>query len=960
MAVSTYSPPNTKIIHTTGVDLTSRPSIFKPVHLVQYDNKLPIIAVALYNNGQEYTLPTTADANIRLGKPGRKYVYNKTLGCSTDRKVLYFEVTQQMVTDFGTLNPVVEIIVSGEVAASSAITFLVEKNPVQEGDIESSSEGKAIVEYAEAAEAAAQEAKESETAAKNSKSAAEAAAKKAETAKSDTETLKSDVQGIKDAAVSETTKIKEDTQAIKNAADAAKTEATKKATEAATSADIAKQYSGNPAIVGSNNNWWIWNATKGAYEDSGKRSILAFDITYESVSAMEADVANQKTNTVAIISSDVNTEDNAKLYIKNADGHWYYLADLSGFTGNGISKWEKTSGNGAPGTTDTYTVTFTDGRDFTYTVYNGKDNANDAIITIQKNGETVGSFTTDQADDADINVEIVKDDVVNALGYVPAGGQGVNLYRPTMLDAYGLYNSPWVYDPRSNTLKTTHNNTRDGGVITLGMIANIESAIYTVSGFITVNGDIPKENYFVGSKLSTYGGDKMSKMTYDPETGQFICTQNYNDYTNENNTNWIIHVPTTKLTSETNEVVIRDFKFEKGIVTDPVWTPAPEDVLLKGEVDGRNLVLNSNRVINTTDYLMRTYSLSEPMKVEQTYTVTIYGQLGEGKKKFELFTDYPDRTLIGLAETTKGVYTGHFTVHDYHIKVESDLGYIRVYANPKTVTGITSIINKIKIEPGINPNPKWTPAPEDMVVQSKLSASLNLIFPKNAGAHNSVFRGNNLGTSVTEAQYAAIEAGTFDDIFVGDYWTINEKVYRVAGLDIFLHVGDTELKTHHAVIVPDKNMYSYVMNDDNIVTGAYYNSKMKKEGLTDALTTVKTNFGEGHIISHRALFANAVSGDNPSGWAWQSTEIDLMTERQVYGSPAWGQAAHNGHDANMQYSRFPLFSLAPEYITNRVWYWLQDVRSASLFCFAHGNGSAGSTDASSSGGVRPYFLIGVA
>ena len=228
-----------------------------------------------------------------------------------------------------------------------------------------------------------------------------------------------------------------------------------------------------------------------------------------------------------------------------------------------------------------------------------------------------------------------------------------------------------------------------------------------------------------------------------------------------------------------------------------------------------------------------------------------------------------------------------------------------------------------------------------------------------AGLHNSMFRGKNLGNAVTAAQYQAISTGQFDDLFVGDYWTINGTVYRIAGFDILLNTGDTQLTRHHAVIVPDKNMYSAKMNETNITTGGYYNSVMKQSNLAQALTKVKTDFGADHIIKHKKLLTNAVNGDNPSGWAWYDTEIDLMTERQVYGSPAWGQAAHNGYDANMQYSRFPLFALAPEYIIiGRAWYWLQDVRSSAGFCLVNYNGNAANYGASNSGGVRPAFLIG--
>ena len=87
MALQTYSPPSTKIVHTTAVDFTSRPSIFKPVHLAQYDDKLPVVAVSLYNNGQEYVLPPGADANIRLGSyKGYGCRLRKTSGCCRGHK----------------------------------------------------------------------------------------------------------------------------------------------------------------------------------------------------------------------------------------------------------------------------------------------------------------------------------------------------------------------------------------------------------------------------------------------------------------------------------------------------------------------------------------------------------------------------------------------------------------------------------------------------------------------------------------------------------------------------------------------------------------------------------------------------------------------------------------------------------------------------------------------------------
>lgn len=226
-----------------------------------------------------------------------------------------------------------------------------------------------------------------------------------------------------------------------------------------------------------------------------------------------------------------------------------------------------------------------------------------------------------------------------------------------------------------------------------------------------------------------------------------------------------------------------------------------------------------------------------------------------------------------------------------------------------------------------------------------------------AGLHNSMFRGKDLGTSFTDEQSAAIKNGTFDDLFVGDYWTLNGTVYRIAGCDVFLHTGDTELTAHHIVVVPDKQLYTANMNDTNVTTGAYYGSKMKQTNLATALTTIQKAFGSTHVLKRRVLLANAVSGDNPSNWAWYDSYVDLMTERQVYGSPAWGQAQHNGYDAGADYSRLPLFTLAPEFICFRQNYWLRDVWSSTDFCGVNFSGYAYNWNASNVHGVRPLSLI---
>ena len=158
MGVSNYTP--TGISHATSVDFSKR-SVSQPVHIVQYDRTLPILAVSLYNNGQLYRLSEDMEVSIRLGKPDRTFVYNKALGCDSTRTIVYFEITQQMSLFDGEYYPVIEIMDGDKIANSSTIYLVVDRNPVQHDYIESTVEYKELIDYRDEAVKAGKEAKES-------------------------------------------------------------------------------------------------------------------------------------------------------------------------------------------------------------------------------------------------------------------------------------------------------------------------------------------------------------------------------------------------------------------------------------------------------------------------------------------------------------------------------------------------------------------------------------------------------------------------------------------------------------------------------------------------------------------------------------------------------------------------------------------------------------------------------
>lgn len=141
------SPPENSIVHSTSVSLTSR-SPSDPVHLVQYDDTLPMVAVALISNSQPYTVPSGAAVNVRLAKSDGHYVYNPAYGVSDDGQTVYIAVTVQMTAVSGKVSPIIEVVVNGKVAGTGFFVLDIDPNPIPEDAIESTDEFKTIQQLA--------------------------------------------------------------------------------------------------------------------------------------------------------------------------------------------------------------------------------------------------------------------------------------------------------------------------------------------------------------------------------------------------------------------------------------------------------------------------------------------------------------------------------------------------------------------------------------------------------------------------------------------------------------------------------------------------------------------------------------------------------------------------------------------------------------------------------------------
>ena len=249
-----------------------------------------------------------------------------------------------------------------------------------------------------------------------------------------------------------------------------------------------------------------------------------------------------------------------------------------------------------------------------------------------------------------------------------------------------------------------------------------------------------------------------------------------------------------------------------------------------------------------------------------------------------------------------------------------------------------------------------------------------------AGTHNAYYYPANLGVALTDAQSSAIRNGTFTGMYPGGNWTIavpayswtdssgtthsetaSSQTFEIAGCDTRWNIGDSgyELRTHHLEMVPRTVLFDAPMNATNTTAGGYVGSAMFTNYLRRAEALIKAAFGEDHILSHREYLCNAVSDGKPSGAAWYTRTVDLMTEQMVYGARCFGPANDGGssvpHLLTANKIQLPLFLYRPEKANS--WFGLRDVVNSNCFASVYGDGRTAFNNASTSIGVRPSFLI---
>lgn len=285
---------------------------------------------------------------------------------------------------------------------------------------------------------------------------------------------------------------------------------------------------------------------------------------------------------------------------------------------------------------------------------------------------------------------------------------------------------------------------------------------------------------------------------------------------------------------------------------------------------------------------------------------------------------------------------------------------------------------------------------------ASLNRKMTDVAASNAGAHNGIYRGKYLGSSVTSVQYAAISNGTFDDLYIGDYWTIGGHDWVICDFDYYYRTGSVDVTKHHVVLMPRGGMNipagtalygasgTLTLLDGESATtkkwnatsaapsthttaGGYKYSRMRTIIMKAANTIVVNAFGSAHVQPITELYPNpsdATASGLASNWDWFNVDdqsdaksksiCDLCNETMVYGHQVWGKGSvytNEGYEVGIDKWQLAIFALNRNFANIRAHWWLRSVHSATNAAYVDIYGNAGNTGSANALAVRPRFLL---
>ena len=265
--------------------------------------------------------------------------------------------------------------------------------------------------------------------------------------------------------------------------------------------------------------------------------------------------------------------------------------------------------------------------------------------------------------------------------------------------------------------------------------------------------------------------------------------------------------------------------------------------------------------------------------------------------------------------------------------------------------------------------------------------------------HKMFYRGRNLGSEITEAQYAAISSGTFDNLWVGDYWYLDipgftQKTFaRIADINYFngrwecyddaactaggytwaglgrnhlvLMLGGQDVSkgvglnsTDYSIGDSAGTVYQVKMNATDSTEGGFAGSTMYTEVLPKINAKLTSYFGD-HLRTHVASISNAVTDGQVTGYVKDLAAKAMLPNISQLQGDFTNRATTLHAGDNHQFALYKYLSSWGIYTCG----WTRDVASATsyyylLYCTPNNTQKAASFGMhSNTAQLVPYIII---
>ena len=204
-----------------------------------------------------------------------------------------------------------------------------------------------------------------------------------------------------------------------------------------------------------------------------------------------------------------------------------------------------------------------------------------------------------------------------------------------------------------------------------------------------------------------------------------------------------------------------------------------------------------------------------------------------------------------------------------------------------------------------------------------------------AAKQNAIYRGKNLG-ALTDDMSLNIKSGNFDDFCIGDYFTVGQNQYTIAGINYKID-DDNPTLNNHLVLLTSADSPKYQMNPTATTEGGFVGSDFFKNSLPTIVDRLEKDFGD-HLLSFNEKLTDKVEDGVPTHMSDYTVKACMCSSKMVSGSVCGstdsGKIYNSGND-----NQLPIYKLRPNLAAgNANWYWLRDVTNATDFALINPDG----------------------